>query len=127
MTRAPRRVVGVGLRQSASVEDLRAALTAIGGADLLATAPDMTDHPALIPFRVIGVERAILARQATPTQSPRALARYGCGSLAEAAAMALGQLTGPRRIMAGGRLTVALALISDLSDLSDRSLLSDRH
>lgn len=120
VTRAPRRVVGVGLRHSASVEDLHAALTAIGGADLLATAPDMTSHPALIPFQVIGVERAVLARQATPTQSPRALARYGCGSLAEAAAMALGQLTGPRRIMAGGRLTIALALVRDWPPLSDQ-------
>lgn len=103
------RIAGLGLRASATAQDVAEALALIGGADAVATAWDRADHPALITLTVIAVDAAMLRAQATPTQSPRALERYGCGSLAEAAAMACGRLTSTRLIAAQGRVTVALA------------------
>lgn len=104
------RIAGMGLRAGATAADVAEALALIGGADAVATAWDRAGHPALAGHRVIAVGADALRAQVTPTQSPRAQARYGCGSLAEAAALACGALTGPRRIAAGGRVTVALAL-----------------
>lgn len=104
------RIAGMGLRAGATAADVAEALALIGGAGAVATAWDRAGHPALAGHRVIAVGAESLIAQATPTQSARAHARYGCGSLAEAAAMACGALTGPRRIAAGGRVTVALAI-----------------
>lgn len=116
------RVAGLGFRAGASVQSLRDALGAAGGGlglDALATLDEKADSPALLrlarelglPVRMIS--RADLGRQATMTQSPRAMAIAGTGSLAEAAALAGAgkgaHLEGPRAKSGDGMATAAIA------------------
>lgn len=91
------KVAGLGFRTSATVASLREALDAAGGSDGLAavaTVSDKADAPALkvlaqelgLPIR--GIPAAILAEIKTATQSEFIKARFGTGSVAEAAAVA---------------------------------------
>ncbi|MFZ0097964.1 MAG: cobalamin biosynthesis protein [Gemmobacter sp.] len=109
-------VAGIGLRASATAADLAAALSlARHPPEALALPADKADHPALaaMALPVHAVPLADLARQDTFTPSPRQPARYGGGSVAEAAALAAAgpgaQLVQPRTIAPGGRVTLALA------------------
>lgn len=89
------RVAGIGLRQGASLDSLRAVLAQAedqaGPVARLAAPADKADHPAL---RALATARGLplcgvaVAGVATPSQSPRVQARYGTGSVAEAAALA---------------------------------------
>ncbi|MBR0900513.1 cobalamin biosynthesis protein [Bradyrhizobium tropiciagri] len=90
------KVAGLGFRSSASVASLREALNAAGGAEGLAavaTVSDKADAAALkalaqelgLPIR--GVSAAMLAEIETTTQSEFIKARFGAGSVAEAAAL----------------------------------------
>jgi cobalt-precorrin 5A hydrolase len=97
MERGEMKVAGLGFKTDASIESLRDALAAAGGAgglDALATASDKADAAALVSLaRELGLAvRAVpaetLARIETSTHSVRVAAMHGTGSLAEAAALA---------------------------------------
>ncbi|MDF3853271.1 cobalamin biosynthesis protein [Paracoccus sp. P2] len=110
------RVAGIGFRRAASLASLADALARAGSADALATSPAKADAPVMRALAartglpLIAVEVAGIA---TPTRSPRILARHGTGSLAEAAALAaLGpgaRITAPRVISQDGMATAAIA------------------
>ncbi|WP_374803210.1 cobalamin biosynthesis protein [Paracoccus zhouxuedongae] len=117
---------GFGFRGAASVDDLAqalaAAVAAAGGAspDLLATAPDKAGATALtglaarlgLPLRAVPVDGI-----ATPTDSDRVRARFGTGSLAEAAALSAAgpgaRLIAGRQISDNGMAVAALAATSE--------------
>ncbi|WP_198964475.1 cobalamin biosynthesis protein [Bradyrhizobium sp. C9] len=91
------KVAGLGFRNNASVASLREALDAAGGPNGLAavaTVSDKADAVALqalaqelgLPIR--GIPAAMLAEIETATQSELINARFGTGSVAEAAAVA---------------------------------------
>ncbi|MHC2335601.1 cobalamin biosynthesis protein [Bradyrhizobium sp. USDA 4454] len=91
------KVAGLGFRSSASVASLRDALNAAGGAEGLAavaTVSDKANAAALkglarelgLPIR--GIPAELLAEVKTATQSELITARFGTGSVAEAAALA---------------------------------------
>lgn len=114
------RVAGFGFRSAATVASLKDALRlAGGGADRLATATDKAAAPVFRAFAeamqlpVLGVAREGLAPQPTMTQSARVAARFGAGSLAEAAALAGAgpgaRLLGPRVVSGDGLATAAIA------------------
>jgi cobalt-precorrin 5A hydrolase len=97
MERGEMRVAGLGFRKEATIESLRDALAAAGGAlglDALATATGKADAAVIVAFaRELGlaikpVPAKILARIETSTHSRRVAAMFGAGSLAEAAALA---------------------------------------
>lgn len=111
---------GLGFRQDAGIDSLRDALARAGGVpQALATAVDKADAPAIralaaeydLPLQAISLES--LQHQPTLTQSARVQARYGTGSLAEAAALAAAgpgaRLLGPRVTSQDGKATAALA------------------
>lgn len=111
---------GLGFRKDAGLDSLRDALARAGAAvDLLATAADKAEAAVIralaaelaLPLRAIPLET--LKNQLTLTQSPRVTARYGTGSLAEAAALAAAgpgaRLLGPRVTSQDGKATAALA------------------
>lgn len=113
-------VAGLGFRTDAGLESLRDALARAGGhPQALATAADKAEAAVIralaagcdLPLHAIPLE--ILKHQPTLTQSPRVQARYGTGSLAEAAALAAAgpgaRLLGPRVTSQDGRATAALA------------------
>jgi cobalt-precorrin 5A hydrolase len=114
-------VAGFGLRASATEASLRSALVFAGDARLSAIAApaDKAAHPALaalakamsLPLRAVADEE--LRAQTTQTASPRQPARYGKGSVAEAAALAAcgpgARLLVARRVGPDGLVTVALA------------------
>ncbi|GLS86523.1 precorrin methylase [Cypionkella aquatica] len=112
---------GLGFRKDAGIDSLRDALARAGGGIIhaLATADDKADAPQI---RALGAELAlplhaiplqVLQNQPTLTQSARVHARYGTGSLAEAAALAAAgpgaRLLGARVTSRDGRATAALA------------------
>ena len=105
------RVIGMGLTSAATGAEVAAALVAAGGADLLAIPALRAGHPALrdvaLPCRA--VPEGAVAGIATPTQSPRILARFGCGSVAEAVALVAsrGRIITPRQ--SHGAVTWAVA------------------
>ena len=114
------RVAGLGFRRVTTLSSLRDALEkAGGGATILATAGDRADSPALVALAaelglsIAPVRPEMLAAQRTPTQSERALSRYGTGSLAEAAALAIAgrgaRLLGSRVVSDDGCATAAIA------------------
>ena len=114
------RVAGFGFRGSASVASLHDAYERAGGAaDALATVTEKAGAPALREFAavlglgVIPVAPSDIAATETPTQSARVAARFGAGSLAEAAALAAAgpgaRLTGPRQVSGDGMATAAIA------------------
>lgn len=113
-------VAGLGFRTDAGIDSLRDALVRAGGhADALATAADKANAPQI---RALAAELALtlqsipldmLKNQPTLTQSARVQARYGTGSLAEAAALAAAgpgaRLLGARVTSQDGKATAALA------------------
>lgn len=115
------RVAGLGFRNGATPAALAEAIAAAGGGTLtrLATAEDKAGAAPLralaaeMGLPVTAVPRAALASTPTPTRSPRVVARYGTGSLAEAAALAAAgpcaRLLGPRAVSADGTATAAIA------------------
>lgn len=104
------RVAGIGFRKGTPLATLRgvlAAAEALGGAAeaLASTAEKAADARmrALAAERHLPLLAVAVAGIATPTHSPRIAARFGTGSLAEAAALAgAGGAAG-----AGARITVA--------------------
>ena len=111
---------GLGFRKDAGIDSLRDALARAGaGIDLLATATDKAEAAVIralavelaLPLQAIPLEH--LQEQTTLTQSARVQARYGTGSLAEAAALAAAgpgaRLLGPRVTSQDGKATAALA------------------
>ncbi|MCV2882711.1 cobalamin biosynthesis protein [Actibacterium sp. XHP0104] len=114
------KIAGIGFRAGAPLSSLREALALAGaGAQALATADTKARTPqaralaAELGLPLHAIPPADLARQTTLTQSPRVTARFGTGSLAEAAALAAAgpgaRLTGPRVQSADGMATAALA------------------
>jgi cobalt-precorrin 5A hydrolase len=89
------KVAGLGFREGATLDSLRALLAQIeaqsGPVAALATLPAKACAPAL---RALAAERGLPVRAvtvhgvATPTQSARIMALHGTGSVAEAAALA---------------------------------------
>jgi cobalt-precorrin 5A hydrolase len=114
-------VAGFGLRATAREDTLRAALARVGAPTLsaLAAPADKADHSALqslaraMGLPVLAIQPDQLRVQATATQSSRQPARYGTGSVAEAAALAAcgpgARLIHPRLISPCGTATVAIA------------------
>lgn len=118
------RVAGFGFRSAATPASLADALSRAGeAADLLATVEAKVSAPAFVAFAaarrlaVQGIAPAALAGQTTLTRSPRVEARFGTGSLAEAAALAAAgpgaRLLGPRVVSADGLATAAIAERTD--------------
>ncbi len=119
------KVAGFGFRRGATVADLAAALALTGQQpDALASVAAKADDTAFQAFAhqinlpVIALSEEILRGTATLTTSPRILARFGTGSLAEAAALqgachgratATARLLAPRVVTADGRATAAIA------------------
>ena len=114
------KVAGIGFRAAAPLSALRQALdlaeAAGGRVTALATTAEKADAPAL---RALAQERGLpilpvsVQDVPTQTQSPRVQARFGTGSLAEAAALqAAGsgaRLTVPRLTTPDGQATAAIA------------------
>ena len=90
MTKPRSRVAGIGMRSGAGLESLRAALELASGGAITALATIEARADALrplaaelgLPMRVVPVAGVV-----TPTQSSRVQARFGTGSVAEAAAV----------------------------------------
>ena len=111
---------GIGLRASATLDDLRATLAMAAAAPAqLALPADKAGHPALaaLGLPLVAVALADLAGQPARTPSPRQPARYGRLSVAEAAALAAAgpgaRLLQPRIIGPGQRVTLALAVTGE--------------
>jgi cobalt-precorrin 5A hydrolase len=122
MERGQMKVAGFGFQRHVTIDSLREALVAVGGArglDALATASDKADAPVLISLaRELGLTiKAIPAEQLagieTPTRSERIEAMRGIGSLAEAAALAAvgqhGRLVSTRIVSRDKTATAAVA------------------
>lgn len=114
------RVAGIGFRADAPIMALHEAYEHAGGqADALATIAAKAQAPALMALAkalglpVLSLAPAQIAGQPTLSQSPRVHARFGTGSLAEAAALAAAgpgaRLLGPRVISTDGMATAAIA------------------
>ena len=119
------KVAGFGFRSAATVDDLRAALALTGHApDALTSITAKTQTDALqqlaaeLAVPLIALDENEISGEQTLTCSPRIKARFGTGSLAEAAAQvaarasvkeATVRLLGPRVITADGIATVAIA------------------
>jgi cobalt-precorrin 5A hydrolase len=116
------KIAGIGFREAAGIDSLRSALMSAGGTDgvmALATAAEKAEARALValatelhlPIRAIAPDA--LAAVETLTRSERVAARFGTGSLAEAAALAAAgptaRLLGPRAVSADGMATAAIA------------------
>ena len=118
-------VAGIGYRQAATLDDLREAITLTGATpQALASVTAKTRGAALISLAqemnlpLIAVDEDHLPSALTPTTSERIEARFGTGSLAEAAAiLAAGQnadgtaarITVPRVQTKNGMATAAIA------------------
>lgn len=120
------RAAGFGFRAAATSGSLQAALElAVAATDRrwpvsrLATAADKVKSPPLqslasaLTVPLLGVPLAEIAAQDAATRSPRAPARYGFRSLAEASALAAAgpgaQLLTTRCVSPDGLATVAIA------------------
>lgn len=119
------RVMGVGFRAAAdlgSLQDvMQRALDVSGGKalDALVTEsaksrdPVFREFAQLLGLPGLGVSQSDLAQMITPTQSQRIQDRFGTGSLAEAAALAVAgpnaRLVAPRVISGDGKATSAIA------------------
>ena len=129
-------IAGIGLRQQASVQALRQALSAAlaeaghqSGATLrlraLASAADKCEHPALlqlaresaVPLRAVALDQLPLQAARPSAHVP---ARYGARSVAEAAALAAAGhaavLAGGRHVSADGSATAAIAIADPSSE-----------
>ena len=91
------KVAGLGFRKEATIEALREALVAAGGArglDALATATDKAEAAVIVALAhelgltIKPVSAEVLAGVETATHSARIETMFGTGSLAEAAALA---------------------------------------
>lgn len=110
-------IAGLGFRQAAPAASLHALVAEAGPLSALATLA--AKAPALQPLAdrmglpLIALSPDDVAGIATPTQSPRMIARFGTGSLAEALALAAAgpgaRLIGPRQVSRDGTATIALA------------------
>lgn len=114
------KVVGLGLRAAATAESLKELLQRLQATpDLPLAVPAFREgHPAVLDLRqqgrrIIPMPEAALNGVRTPTCSPRILARYGTGSIAEACALVAAgpaaRIILPRVVSADGRATAALA------------------
>jgi cobalt-precorrin 5A hydrolase len=122
-------VLGIGLRAQARASDVQAlwlraqaALPALQRFCAMAVLQGKEQHPALgawraaLPFdtALVAVPAQDLPGQPVATQSPRLLARYGTGSVAEAVALrAAGPASAlllPRLVADDGSATLAAAL-----------------
>ena len=112
-------IAGFGFRQGADAVALNAALDAAlarAGAtrDQVTMAATLDTKAqalrAAIALPVTGLPAAAFAGIVTPTQSPRILAEFGTGSIAEAAALCLGaRLLVPRTLSPDATATCAIA------------------
>jgi cobalt-precorrin 5A hydrolase len=120
MERGAMRVAGFGFRRGASTASLCDALMRAGGAaglTALATAADkaagLQALARALYLPVLAIDPGDLGGQPVLTQSLRVAARYGTGSLAEAAALAGAgpdaRLLGPRALSADRTATAAIA------------------
>ncbi len=119
------KVAGFGFRSAATAADLQAALALTGAqVDALASIAEKAEAPAMqelarsIGLPVIALENQDIAGEQALTCSPRIKARFGTGSLAEAAALAgarhgvpgaSARLLAPRVVTADGLATAAIA------------------
>ncbi|KCV81255.1 precorrin methylase [Actibacterium atlanticum] len=113
------KIAGIGFRADAPVASLREALEMVGPADGLATIMPKAAADVIVTLAqelnlpLLPVTEAQIQGQNTLTQSPRIQARFGTGSLAEAAALAAAgpgaRLLGPRKISTDGMATAAIA------------------
>lgn len=114
------RIAGIGFRADAPVASLHAALMLAGPAEALAVSAHKARAPQIralaretgLPLHLIAAET--LAQQAVLSHSPRQLARFGTGSVAESAALAAAgpgaRLLGPRVVSPDRQATAAIAL-----------------
>jgi cobalt-precorrin 5A hydrolase len=122
MERGEMRVAGLGFRREATIESLRDALAAAGGAcglDALATVTDKADAAVIVSLAreldltIKPVPAEILAGVETSTYSVRIETMFGTGSLAEAAALAAAgrraRLVSARAISRDKAATAAIA------------------
>lgn len=121
------KVVGLGLRASAglaSLEELLRRLNVTPNARLALPAFRQA-HPLVRELQAHGfsisfISRAALNGVSTPTRSPRILARYGTGSIAEACALVAAgpaaRLIHLRVVSADGGATAALAQSDERPD-----------
>ncbi|CAM3320212.1 cobalamin biosynthesis protein [Paracoccus nototheniae] len=111
---APHRIAGIGCRPGTPLQALKIALSAMGGADVLATIPDRaSDLRPLATALNLPLHLVAVAGIVTPTQSPRILALHATGSVAEAAAIAAAQPRGGRLVQTRrtfGTVTIAIAI-----------------
>lgn len=121
------RVVGLGLRATATLASLDDLLHGLQvAAELPVAVPAFRqNHPAIQELgrrghRIIPVSEAALNGVRTPTRSPRILALYGTGSLAEACALAAAgpaaRIIRPRVVSTDGCATAALAQSDERPD-----------
>lgn len=119
------KVAGIGFREDATAADIQAALAlcdqtvdAVASIAAKAHAPAMQEFARSIGLPVIALQEADIAGEQTLTCSPRIKARFGTGSLAEAAALvgarhgqpgATARLLAPRVVTADGLATAAIA------------------
>ena len=116
------KIAGIGFRKAAGIESLRSALVAAGGTDglvALATATEKAHAVSLVALAaelhlpICAIAPAALAAVETPTRSARVDARFGTGSLAEAAALAAAgpdaRLVRARAVSVDGMATAAIA------------------
>jgi cobalt-precorrin 5A hydrolase len=98
MERGQMKVAGLGFKHDVTLASLREALAAAGGSEgiaAVATVSDKADAAALkllarefnVPIKAVPAD--VLAGIATPTQSELIKEKFGTGSVAEAAALAV--------------------------------------
>lgn len=118
------RIAGIGFRSDAPMEALAAALDicvgpppeALATLDRKANAPQIRALALARGLRVHAIPAEALAAQTTLTQSAAQIARFGTGSLAEAAALAAAgpgaRLIAARITDPSGQATAAIAISS---------------
>ena len=113
-------VAGFGFRSVATLPALQDALARAGGAEgvthlatLAAKAGGLEPLGRALGLPVVALDPAALQGQDTLTRSDRVAALFGCGSVAEAVALAAAgqgaRLRGPRAVSADGTTTAAIA------------------
>ena len=113
-------IAGIGLRETATAQDILAALdlapaplAGIATLEGKAALPALRHAAGMRGLSITALPRAAIQGIATPTQSPRQLALFATGSLAEAAALVAAgpgaTLHGPRLVLPGGAATIAFA------------------
>lgn len=114
-------VAGFGIRAEATLASLQMGLGACGNpaVERLAVVEDKAHHPALAALAaatglaLCPVPLAEINRQSAQTLSPHQPSRYGTGSVAEAAALAIAgpeaRLLVRKTVSADGLVTIAIA------------------